>query len=226
MHIVVSLLLAILISAGLLIFLAFPLMILGLVGSFKSASVLVISLAQTAAYLLVVKLRFIKTNFWSGLGFNKIELKNYLKLGLKYWLAIEATALIWDFLLTKLGLSPSGPGGRTWITGLKFLPLVYVYFSQAILGPLGEEVFFRGYVFRFLRQKQSFFKAAIISAFLFALIHLDIKMFPLLILHGYWYAKMTEKSKSIVPAYTAHMLKNLLVIWFQTVPVVWYTNLR
>lgn len=223
MHIVVSLLLGILISAGLLILLAFPLIIFGLAGSFKSASVLVISLAQTAAYLSVVKLRFIKTNFWANLGFNKLELRNHLKLGLKYWLAIEATALVWDFLLTKLGLSPSGPGGRTWITGLSFLPLVFVYFSQAILGPLGEEVFFRGYVFKFLRQKQNFLKAAIISASIFALIHLDIKMLPLLILHGYWYAKMTEKSKSIVPAYTAHMLKNLLVIWFQTMPVVWYS---
>lgn len=223
MHIVVSLLLAILISSGLLIFLAFPLVILGLAGSFKSASLLVISLAQTAAYLLVVKLRFIKTNFWSNLGFNKLELSNHLKLGLKYWLAIEATALVWDFLLTKLGLSPSGPGGRTWITGLSFLPLVFVYFSQAILGPLGEEVFFRGYVFRFLRQTTVFKKAAIISAVIFGLIHLDIKMLPLFILHGFWYAKMTEKSGSIVPAYTAHMLKNLLVIWFQTMPVVWYS---
>ncbi|KKR28572.1 MAG: hypothetical protein UT60_C0017G0001, partial [candidate division CPR2 bacterium GW2011_GWD2_39_7] len=114
-------------------FLAFPLIILGLVGSFKSASLLVISLVQTAAYLSVVKLRFIRTNFWPNLGFNRAELGNYLKLGLKYWLAIEATALVWDLLLTKLGLSPSGPGGKTWITSLKFLPLIYVYFSQAIL---------------------------------------------------------------------------------------------
>lgn len=223
MHIVVSLLLAILISGVGLLFLAFPMIILGLVGSFKSASFLVISLAQTIAYLSVVKMRFIKTNFWSNLGFNRVELKNHLKLGLKYWLAIEATALIWDFLLTKLGLSPSGPGGRTWITSLSILPLAFIYFSQAILGPLGEEVFFRGYVFRFLRQKQNFLKAAIISASIFALIHLDIKMLPLLVLHGFWYAKMTEKSKSVVPAYTAHMLKNLLVIWFQTMVVVWYS---
>lgn len=223
MHIVVSLLLAILISAAGLIFLVFPLVILGLAGSFTSAALLVISLAQTAAYLLVAKLRFIKTNFWSSLGFNRAELSNYLKLGFKYWLAIEATALVWDFLLTKLGLSPSGPGGRTWITGLSFLPLVFVYFSQAILGPLGEEIFFRGYVFRFLRQTTVFKKAAIISAVIFGLIHLDIKMLPLFILHGFWYAKMTERSGSIVPAYTAHMLKNLLVIWFQTMPVVWYS---
>lgn len=202
--------------------LAFPLIILGLAGSFKSATLLVISLAQTAAYLLVAKLRFIKTNFWGNLGFNRVALKNQLKLGLKYWLAIEATALIWDFLVTKLGLSPSGPGGKTWITDLKFLPLIYVYFSQAILGPLGEEVFFRGYVFRFLRQTMMFKKAAMISAVIFGLVHLDFKMLPLFILHGFWYAKITEKSNSIVPAYTAHMLKNLLVIWFQALPVVWY----
>lgn len=223
MHIVVSLLLAILISVAGLIFLAFPLVILGLAGSFRSATFLVISLAQTVAYLLVVKLRFIKTNFWGSLGFNRAELSNYLKLGFKYWLAIEATALVWDFLMTKLGLSPSGPGGRTWITGLSFLPLIFVYFSQAILGPLGEEVFFRGYVFRFLRQTTVFKKAAIISAIIFGLIHLDIKMLPLFILHGFWYAKMTERSGSIVPAYTAHMMKNLLVIWFQAMPVVWYS---
>lgn len=224
MHIFVSLIGAILLSALLLVVLSVPMVILGIMGSFKSAVLLTIALAQTAAYLLVVKLRFIKTSFWSSLGFNKPEIRNYLKLGLKYWLAIEATALAWDFLLTKLGLSPSGPGGKTWITSLKFLPLIYVYFSQAILGPLGEEVFFRGYVFRFLRQTTLFKKAAIISAIIFALIHLDIKMLPLFILHGFWYAKMTEKSGSIVPSYTAHVLKNLLAIFFQVIPVVWYVT--
>lgn len=224
MHIFISLIFAILISALLLALLSVPMVILGIIGSFKSAVLLTIALAQTAAYLSVVKLRFIKNNFWSTLGFNRAELGNHLKLGLKYWLAVEATSLVWDFLLTKLGLSPSGPGGRTWITSLKFLPLIYVYFSQAILGPLGEEVFFRGYVFRFLRQTMLFKKAAIISAVIFGLIHLDIKMLPLFILHGFWYAKMTEKSGSIVPSYAAHLLKNLLVIWFQTVPVVWYVK--
>ncbi len=62
-----------------------------------------------------------------------------------------------------------------------------------------------------------------ISAVIFGLIHLDVKMLPVFILHGFWYAKMTEKSGSIVPTYATHMLKNLLVIWFQAVPVVWYS---
>lgn len=67
-----------------------------------------------------------------------------------------------------------------------------------------------------------FKNAAIISAIIFGLIHLDVKNALVFILHGFWYAKMTEKSGSIVPAYIAHMLKNLLVIWFQAAPVVWY----
>lgn len=224
MHIFISLIGAILVSALLLVSLSVPMVILGIIGSFKSAVLLTIALAQTAAYLLVVRLRFIKTNFWPNLGFSRVALKDQLKLGLKYWLAIEATALIWDFLLTKLGLSPSGPGGKTWMTSLKFLPLIYVYFSQAILGPLGEEVFFRGYVFRFLRQTMAFKNAAIISAVIFAIIHLDIKMFPLFILHGFWYAQMTERSGSIVASYTAHVLKNFLTILFQVIPVVWYVK--
>ena len=224
MHVVASLLIAVGFTSLFLIVLALPSLFLGIAGNFKTAFLLTISIAQTLAYFLTVRLRFLKSEFLKNLGITKEGLIGFIKVGLKYWVIIELTAIVWDFIVTKLGFSPSGPGGRTWITTLKTIPLFYIFISQAFLGPLGEEIFYRGYVFKYFRQKFSFSRAALISAAIFAVVHLNPTQLPLLVLHGYLYAMMFEETKSVISPYTSHMLKNFLTILFQVIPVVWYVK--
>ena len=79
-----------------------------------------------------------------------------------------------------------------------------------IVAPVVEEIFFRGFVFVGLCRRYEWQKAAVISAALFALIHLQLTaVIPIFIL-GYIFAYLYYQSNSIWPAILMHVATNAL----------------
>ena len=82
----------------------------------------------------------------------------------------------------------------------------------AIVAPVVEEVFFRGFVFAGLRPRYGWQRAAVISSALFALIHLvPTAIIPIFIL-GYIFAYLYQRSNSIWPAILMHSATNALAL--------------
>lgn len=82
----------------------------------------------------------------------------------------------------------------------------------AVVAPIVEEVFFRGFVFAGLRQRYGWQKAALASSALFALIHLiPTAIIPIFIL-GYIFAYLYQRSNSIWPAILMHASTNALAL--------------
>lgn len=85
-------------------------------------------------------------------------------------------------------------------------------FGGAIVAPMVEELFFRGFVFAGLRGRWSWPKAALVSAGLFALAHIvPTAILPILIL-GLIFAYLYETSGSIWPAILMHTLTNTVAL--------------
>lgn len=181
------------------------------------------SIAQLAAFALIAKWRYFKgRSMKDSLGLNLASLKKYFFTGVRYWLLIEILRLGYDFFVVKVGWSPSGPGGITWMTRLPFQSLWMVIVGAVFLNSLGEEIFFRGYVFQKLMERWSFPLAAVVSAILFGILHgVDIQL-PILIVHGLLYAHATHKTKGIIAPATAHLLANFCVVLYQAFNVVLY----
>jgi membrane protease YdiL (CAAX protease family) len=88
------------------------------------------------------------------------------------------------------------------------LAIALFYLILGVIGPLCEEVLFRGFLFTSLRRVTSAPLAMTISAFLFSIMHLDPGgMLPIFCL-GLVFAFAVEKTKSIVPSIIAHGLWN------------------
>jgi membrane protease YdiL (CAAX protease family) len=82
----------------------------------------------------------------------------------------------------------------------------------AIVAPIVEEIFFRGFVFAGLRERYGWQRAAVISSVLFALIHATpTAIIPILIL-GYIFAFLYQRSNSIWPAILMHASTNALAL--------------
>jgi membrane protease YdiL (CAAX protease family) len=82
----------------------------------------------------------------------------------------------------------------------------------AIVAPIVEEIFFRGFVFAGLRPRYGWQRAAVISSALFALIHLiPTAIIPIFIL-GYIFAYLYQRSESIMPAILMHSATNALAL--------------
>jgi membrane protease YdiL (CAAX protease family) len=82
-----------------------------------------------------------------------------------------------------------------------------------LLAPLGEETFFRGFLYRGLRRRLSVWPAALVSGALFGLIHFQgwsfLLIVPSLVMVGVGLALVFEYRQSLVASMTAHATFNL-----------------
>ena len=83
-------------------------------------------------------------------------------------------------------------------------------FAVVVAAPLGEEVFFRGFLFGSLRGRLGFFRSALISAVIFAVFHGDPLLILAMIFVGMGLAWLYEKRGSLVAPIGAHALFNII----------------
>ncbi len=99
--------------------------------------------------------------------------------------------------------------------------LLFFTIFVAVMGPMFEEIFFRGFLYKGLREKLGVRNAAFFSAALFSAMHMNlIAFFPIFFL-GLFLVYLYEKSGTLVPSMTAHITHNLLMVcftlWFKSV---------
>ena len=87
-----------------------------------------------------------------------------------------------------------------------------IMLGGAIVTPVVEEIFFRGFVFAGLLRQYSWQKAATVSAAIFAFLHLTPTAFIPLFILGWIFAFLYYQSRSIWPAILMHVLSNTLAL--------------
>ena len=89
---------------------------------------------------------------------------------------------------------------------------IALFIGGAVVAPVVEEIFFRGFVFAGLRPRWGWKKAMLVSAGLFALAHVLLtSLLPIFIL-GLIFAYLYQISGSIWPAIIMHMFINTLTL--------------
>ena len=152
-----------------------------------------------------------------------------------WWLAVRRYgARLGDLGLTRFRLRDLGLGVvllvpalwlsglyQTWLAGqglemqpgleqaLQQAPWPVVLITTAVvLAPLVEEIFFRGFLYAGFRTRLPWGVSAVLSAGLFALLHLQPLAAPVLFLLGLLFAYLYHRSGSIWPAIVLHLLVN------------------
>ena len=90
--------------------------------------------------------------------------------------------------------------------------LVFFTFFVAIVGPAIEEIFFRGFTYKALRARYGIRWAVVGSALIFAALHMNFMAFIPIFVLGVFLAYLYEKTGSLVPCMTVHMLHNLIMV--------------
>jgi hypothetical protein len=92
------------------------------------------------------------------------------------------------------------------------LSQIIVIVLGALVIPVGEELFFRGFLFRWMRNRLTFRMAILISALVFGAFHLipiqALMAFPLGVLNAW----MFERSRSLWPPIVLHVTNNLFTL--------------
>ncbi len=91
--------------------------------------------------------------------------------------------------------------------------LTYSSLFAAIIGPIIEELFFRGFLYGALKKYIGIFWAMLVTAILFAALHAHIVgFFPIMAL-GMLLAYIYEKTGTLVSSVTVHMIHNLSMVF-------------
>ncbi len=163
-------------------------------------------LSYELVYLLPVALiLLLKRAKLETLGLRNFSLEK-LALGCGLLLGAYVLIITHNILLTFLGIAPQGEYlAELFGTDAKVGMLVFV---GVVLAPFVEEVFFRGFLFGGLREKYGWKKAALISAAVFSIVHLQVAILIPAFLLGFLFAYLYQRSQSIWPAIILHLSVN------------------
>ncbi|MBN4064466.1 CPBP family intramembrane metalloprotease [Dehalococcoides mccartyi] len=149
----------------------------------------------------------------SALGFVKTKgIKPYL-FAMAMWMVGLSVLLFWVQALVWLGvdlLSPPDTAQRVLDeAGGSIIATVVLV---GILGPIAEEIFFRGFVLRGLVKRFGIFRSLLLSSLIFGVFHIDPgAIFPTFAL-GLALGWVYLKTGSIWPAMFAHGLHNTVAV--------------
>ncbi len=151
----------------------------------------------------------------SSLGFTTKKIPIALLFGvIGFVVAFIAAAVVGYPIEQQFGVDPTQQAISQSATEPGLFPLVFI--SGAIIAPIAEEIVFRGYMYKAFRDRFKMWYAILLSAALFAVIHLEWRAALSLFVIGIVLAYVYEKTGNIMAPITLHILNNAVAFLFAT----------
>lgn len=171
--------------------------------------------AVTAGIAFIVSLILISKNknFWNVFSGEKASIGVSIGWGIIGFFLVLLGQSIGVTIERAIGIDYGSENTETIMLVTQLAPVMI--FASVLFGPILEELVFRRVVFGSLVQTQSFWVAGLISAIVFAIIHLDFSHIILYAISGFIFAFLYYKTKRLLTSIIAHMLLNGYVTLIQ-----------
>lgn len=157
---------------------------------------------------LVVVRRHGRGPVW--LGLRPFRILPGIALGCLFITASFGINLVWSLLIGSFGMETQPNYMPLFGNGVS--ALAWALLGGAVVAPITEEVFFRGFLFAGLREKLGLVGGLLVSAGLFALVHFTpTAIVPIFVL-GVFLALLYEASDSLWPGIIMHGVINTLAL--------------
>lgn len=204
-------------------------MIVGVAGTLPLAALSALVVVQNALFVAltvyVVRKRYRQS--LSALGIRWERWRPLIGLGAGVGLAAVAISAAAESAATSLITAIIGHGraealaaaerARDIVTDTLHGPLtvsgiIWVFFLVCVIVPIGEEIFFRGFVYAALRARRGVPAAVGLSALLFAVVHQQVfHFFPIFVL-GLILAVLYQRTQTLLPAIVVHGVNNVVAV--------------
>ena len=164
----------------------------------------------------VVYFRVVRPGFitWRDMGLSTAMLPTVWRAGPWAALALFGVVAIVEVALKAIGVQQTQLESLQWVRSAPPWLFLLVGLTAAVLAPIAEEIYFRGYVFRAYYEQKGPVQAYLFSAALFALVHLNPQAFWPIFAVGLFLAWLYRHTGSIVPGMLAHAFNNALAFSF------------
>lgn len=155
---------------------------------------------------------------WQEMGLRIPGLRQFLAYGVGGGIILLAVVACFSYIL--LWINPaveSQPYANMLEEVRNCWDLLYILTVGAIVGPLVEEIYFRGMIYPVMRQRYGVWGGIVLCGLIFGVSHLDLWRAIPLTAGGMILAYIYEKTGSVMPCAVAHGIWNgvmsLLLFW-------------
>ena len=150
----------------------------------------------------------------------KSKIPKIIRISLSYYFLAWPIILLWGIIIEFFKLNDFNDSNYSKMV-VEALNNNYflIFFLAVILGPIFEEIIFRGYLFKILKIRLNNFYAIILNSIFFGIIHYELSaIIPALIL-GISLSFIRLKTNNLIPSIIIHSLHNLfaLIVTMQTI---------
>ncbi|MGH2460252.1 MAG: lysostaphin resistance A-like protein [Chloroflexota bacterium] len=149
---------------------------------------------------------------WSQLGLTISKLGERVGLGIGVGILVILGSAAIEAALQAVGIHQTQEQMFEGVLNATIPQFIGVLLAGAVIAPIAEETFFRGYVFGAARRTYGLVPAFALSALLFALAHLNAEAFIPILLIGVAFCYVYWKTQSLVPSMIAHMMNNAVAL--------------
>lgn len=184
-------------------------------GGVASPGAIVLSVVSLdGLFLGVVYLRIVRPGVltWRELGWVAGDLNRLAGIGVLTGIGCLAVSGALQLVLQYAGVQQNQLDEFAGVLHAPLPQFIGVLLAAAVVVPICEETFFRGYVVTATRRRYGRITAIVLSSILFALAHLNLAAFLPLLAVGVIFAVVYLQTRSLVPTMIAHAMINGLAL--------------
>jgi len=151
--------------------------------------------------------------FWEVFKGEKASIGASIGWGIIGFFLVFLGQTIGAYIELALGIDMGSENTEAIMNVTKIAPIMII--ATVFLGPILEELVFRRVIFGSIIQNYNFWIASIISAIVFAAIHMDFTHILLYTICGMIFAFLYHKTKRLLTPIIAHILLNGFVTFIQ-----------
>lgn len=170
----------------------------------------------TIAVVLVLGVYFIALRpqklSWSEVGIKTFAVKDW-KIIVLFSLIFMIGAVIIMVLTSFIGNTWENSKTEAMRQNITFFTVLIAFISAAVISPIYEEIFYRGFIYRWLRTRVGFIGAITLSSAIFTIIHIPTyNAMPVNFFGGILLALAYERTNSIWPSILIHGITNGIMV--------------
>ena len=174
---------------------------------------------STLVFNIVLIGLYILYNRYKGneLKFTKIDNKNIALVSGIFLTLFILSNNISAYILTHV----QDTAFNSYANTLNSTNIILLIVSSVIISPIAEEIFFRGIIFKYLRNNFSFIFSTIVSIAIFAFMHGTIIHIVPAVIFGTLFCEIYEYTKDIKYNIFFHILYNILMMTIGASPFIY-----
>lgn len=168
------------------------------------------------AIILILSIYFIalrpKRLSWGELGIRSFNMRNW-RLIILYTVILMTGIVLITVVTSLIGNTWENSKTEAMQQDISFITLLIAIVSASVISPIYEEIFYRGFLFRWFRTRLGFIGAVFFSSFIFSIVHIPTyNVMPVAFFSGIIFAIAYEKTNSIWPSVLIHGLSNGIMV--------------